>query len=189
MLSIGKKIFNKILICFLMVIICLLAGCDTQNDDAVIRSSVDNVLQPISSCTKSFCEDFTEQMDIDQLERYGIDSTKFTRSYFDGFDYAISHINVEENYASANLIITAKSLKAFETNLETTISNLEQATDLSALSEDNFTDIISNAVYTCLDKTPITTSSNITLEFSKEDNKWVSSPENIAKIYACLIQN
>lgn len=101
------------LVAIMIAISLLLTSCAPKSDSDVIQDSIIEKMNSFKYRDHNTMEKFIEYMDIEQLSIFNIDPFEFTDAFFDGFDYSINGITIEEGKAIAELQITCKNFSGF----------------------------------------------------------------------------
>ena len=114
---VGKKLLSLSLCLFAALSMVLLSACNSGPS----------------------AEDMVEEVGEDaDLSEYGIDSAEFVNSLFDGFDYKIDSVDVDEdnNTAVAHVTITSKSMTEVMNAVQAAAGDLLKDESVYSLSED-----------------------------------------------------
>lgn len=123
-----------------------LVGCGAPTPEDAIRASLSQALDGIKNRDEASLEELAVDMDVDRLSEYGIDEMEFMRAYFDGFDYSIDDIVVDEATATATVTLQCRSFSQYRDALAAGAQELVgDRSKLASLSNDEV-----NAAYGAL---------------------------------------
>lgn len=139
-----KKLTTLALI--LIAALSMLALCACNNgpsSEEVIREGLSGELDTIvNKKGDDWDEMISDIEDEADLSQFGIDAEEFVNVLFDGFDYEITSVDVDEEYdtAIAHVTLTAKSLKDVK-------AALEQAADDFTSDPNNYAGLSKDDIY------------------------------------------
>ena len=137
---VGKKLLSLSLCLFAALSMVLLSACNSgPSAEEVIREGLSSEFDQIVNKKGDDWEDMVEEVGEDaDLSEYGIDSAEFVNSLFDGFDYKIDSVDVDEdnNTAVAHVTITSKSMTEVMNAVQAAAGDLLKDESVYSLSED-----------------------------------------------------
>lgn len=137
---VGKKLLSLTLCLVAALSMVLLSACNSgPSAEEVIRDGLSSEFDQIVNKDGDDWKDMVEEVGQDaDLSEYGIDSTEFVNSLFDGFNYKITSVDVDEddNTAVAHVTITSKSMNEVMGAVETAATDLLKDESIYSLSQD-----------------------------------------------------
>lgn len=180
------KKFTRVALCALAVCAMatglLLAGCaQSEPAEDVIRSGITGTLDQVKNLDDATIEAAVQENEdsLSYLSDYGVDAKDYIKGIFNGFDYSIGDINVDESAgtATAEVTITAKTVsgatnKAYEL-AQAWVEDVNSST--ANMTEEEVNAKIGELVMQAIDETEAG-DKTVTLHFTKSDNTW--SPDS-----------
>jgi hypothetical protein len=101
------------LACVLVACCGLLTGCQSEED--AVKSAVSAEFDKVKNLDETEITTLIDsQEDFSGLEAYGITVTDVYKAMFDGFDYEITNVEVNEDTATVGVIFTVKDLNQYQ---------------------------------------------------------------------------
>lgn len=160
-----------------------LNGCGKQNDEELIRAAVAEVMDAFKSPTKENLKQFVDESEVDlsELDQYGIDIYEFLQHSFAHFDYTINEVKVDGNNATASLSLTNADLnKALTAAQEEYMAEIDYEALMS--SDDPEKEVAQQLfakVYQKLDESEDLVTTDATLKLTKEDGEWKLDEDSV----------
>ncbi len=171
---------HSVAVCMLTAIfvsMLFLVSCAPKSPEMVLEESVVSELDLIASADSSTIGEFSDYMDISELDQFGIDAYEFGTAYFKGFDYRIDDIDVTENAARVEVTLTMKDYPTFQSKLEKAVDRLNLDNKRKNYSNERFKELYGNAVMAALNETPDTKRNPITITYRRDGNAWISDQD------------
>ncbi len=175
------------LVSFVLMISCFTACA--KSDVEIIRDSIAEKLDGIKSLDSDFVEEFSADMDIDTLASYGVDGIEFMKAYFNGFDYSIDNIEIDGDDAIAVVTIKCKSFSEYQDTLSDAVTNLYSNDEIWSMTEDELSAYLGALIMDCIDSVKVTSAKPFTIDYTKDNNVWVSSEDSMNSIIEVLLSN
>ena len=179
-----KKLASAMAICMLLVFsACMLGGCG-KSAESVIKDDITRQLDSVKKIDGDFASSLANALTAGNFDVYGIDSTAFVQSYFQGFDYSIGEIKVDGDKATAQVTLTCKSYTAFKNAVDSAASSLNSSSEFANLNHDEQYERIGSLVVGALDGAPTAETKPISLSYAKSNDSWKpadNTPQVIAK--------
>lgn len=167
----------------------LLTGCAHQTDEEAIESSIAKRLDGYKNPDSSETANFAARMDIDSLSQYGVSMADFMRAYLDGFDYEITSVDVDDDTATATVVMRCKSFSGYETALAGATSEMGSDQQIATMTTDELDEAFGEAILASLEGVEVRDTDPITITFEKTDNVWMPVSDASDDIAAALLSN
>lgn len=179
-----------LLLCIALAVTMGLAGCSGASAEDAIESSLTQQLNQVKSLDKSFISTIASYMDVDRFKDYGVDGTAFVTAYFDGFDYSIDAITVNDDTARAIVTLTCTSYSDFHSRLNTASSAMAQnAAEYVDMSREDLAKVYGTLLMDTLDDVNLAQTKPMTLTFKLKDNTWEMQESLESEIASFLLTN
>ena len=167
-----------------------LAGCEKSNDEEQIRSAVSQVMDAFKNPTKENLKQFVDASDVnlDELEQYGVDIYEFLGHCFSHFDYKINEVKVEKDGATASLSLTNADLgKAMQAAQEEYMANL----DYTAIQNSDNPQLevakgLFAKIYEKLDASEDLVTTDATLKLTKVNGEWKLDEQSVNEVVSAM---
>ncbi len=178
-----KKALAIVCTAALLSIGCLsLAACQSQDPVEAVRDTVETQFNKVKDLDEETLQQYTTESDDNESEdffkQYGISYEDFLKAYFDGFDYSIDDItmNDDDNEAIVTITLTIKSYNEVMTDVMQ--SALSTAFDLT-LSEDERNQALGDGLMEAADKVSPSELKPIELTYTlNDDDEWDMTNES-----------
>lgn len=160
-----------------------LNGCGKRSDEDLIRSTVTELMDTFKNPTKENLKQFVDgtEIDLSELDQYGVDIYEFLQHSFAKFDYKINDIKVEDDTAIVALSLTNVDLKkAVTAALEEYMVEADEEAVVNA--EDPAKEAarqLFTKVYQKLDESEDLVTTEATLELNKQNGEWEIDKESM----------
>ena len=185
--------FRRIMMIALCVALTMtmgLAGCSGASAEDAIESSLTAELDQVKSLDKEFVSTIASYMDVDRFKDYGVDGTAFITSYFDGFDYSIDAITVNDDTARAIVTLTCTSYSDFRSRLNSASSAMAQnAGDYVDMSREDLAKVYGTLLMDTLDEVNLAQTKPMTLTFKRDGDTWKMQENLESEIASFLLTN
>ncbi len=167
-----------------------LAGCAGGTGEEVISNTLTGELDKVKALDGELIAKVASNMDVDRFNDYGIDSSTFIRAYFDGFDYAIDSIDVDEGSARAQVTLTCKSFSDFRTKLkESSDAMAANADEYASKSREEIAAIYGALLMETLQQVSLAPTKPVAFTFELVDNTWRMKENFESTIASSLLTN
>ena len=167
-----------------------LAGCAGATAEEVISNTLTGELDKVKALDGDLIAKVASNMDVDRFNDYGIDSSTFIRAYFDGFDYVIDSIDVDEGSARAQVTLTCKSFSDFRTKLKESSDAMAANADYnSSKSRDEIAAIYGALLMETLQQVNLAPTKPVAFTFVLADNTWPMKENFESTIASSLLTN
>lgn len=150
-------------------------GCGPSAEE-VVHQGVADELERLKGHDTTLLDELAVDNGAGQLAAYGIDAQTFIAAYLDGFDYRIDEVKVEDDSATATVVLTCKKLDAFTQALTEATAALAEDEETAALGTDELNAKIGEVVLEVLAGVEPAESSPVELPFTRVDNVWSPAP-------------
>lgn len=151
--------------------VALLGACSGVDPEELIRADLTVNLDLIKNADEETMDNLMQEIDVSELEEYGIDGTRFATSLLDGFDYSIDSVTVEDDVATAGLTITCKSASALYGELESITTDLLSDPEVYTMTEEELYARVGELVMGALDELEARPTS-IEVSYSRTSEGW-----------------
>lgn len=167
-----------------------LAGCVGASAEEVISGTLTTELDKVKNLDGSFVANVASYMDADRFSDYGIDSAAFVTAYFDGFDYSIDSIDVDEDAARAQVTLTCKSYSDFRTRLnDASDAMVDNADDYVSLSREDIARVYGDLLMETLNQVSLAATKPLVFTFTKTNDTWQMQENLESTIASSLLTN
>lgn len=168
---------------------CLaLAGCSSpENDEAAIKEALTAQFDRLKSLDDETVDEISQAIGSSELTKLGIAPADFAKAFLDGFDYSVQDVKVDGDSATATVTITCKSLKAFETSLNTMADEYIKDEANWEKSESQIYEEIGAKTMDTLKTVPTVTTSPIELKLTKSSGEWTTDSSSDSAITNAMI--
>jgi uncharacterized membrane protein len=165
----SAKLLTAFLICILIAIAGMVGcGSKTISDEQEIQSAVIDALSGYKDFNSETLDEFAVEMDLDKLDQFGLTGQTFLKKYFEGFDYSISDININNNQASVSVTVACKDFTEIENAISQNVSKLVEQAQAGKLTSSTMKQSYGDLILDSIDKTNLKNYS-LTLTYSKDD--------------------
>lgn len=179
-----------VMLCCMLAVTMGLTGCSGASAEDAIESSLTAELDQVKSLDKNFISTIASYMDVDRFRDYGVDGTEFVTAYFDGFDYSIDTIAVDDDTARAIVTLTCTSYSDFHSRLNTASSAMAQnASEYVDMSREDLARVYGTLLMDTLDDVKLAQTKPMTLTFKRKDNTWEMQENLESEIASFLLTN
>ena len=162
-----------LVVAFALAAMCLLAGCQGNNDEQKIKEVLNKELTINDQSIKSFTDGVGS---VSEFEQMGIDINDFAKTLFEGYSYNIDSVKVNGNTATADVTFKIKDLKKAMQTAQTEIQNLAQTADVSDL--DSLYKQAGQIIMTSLKNTSDMSTTTHTIDLTKDGSNWKVTDQN-----------
>lgn len=167
-----------------------LTGCAGPSPEDVIESSLTAELDQVKTLDKEFVSTIASYMDVDRFKDYGVDGTAFITTYFDGFDYSIDAITVNDDTARAIVTLTCTSYSDFRSRLNSASSAMAQnASEYVDMSREDLSKVYGELLMDTLDDVTLAQTKPMTLTFKRDGDTWKMQENLESEIASFLLTN
>ena len=156
---------------------------DEERISTVLTTEFDQVKNHDDAYVTSMLDDNAKQA----LTSAGIDPEAFATAFLDGFDYRIDSINVEKDYATAQIVITSKSLTSITSALQDDAQASAAAGTGSNLSEEQIQQQVSEQALEYASNAQPQEKPTITVTLHRSDSAWSVDPQVRSAIEQTLL--
>lgn len=149
----------------------LLGACSGVNPEELIRADLTTNLDLIKNADEETVSELMQDIDVEELEAYGIDGTELAISLLEGFDYSIDSITVEDDVAVAELSVTCKSATALYGEVESLTIDLLSDPSVYTMTQEEIYAKAGELVMEALDEIEVRTTS-IEVSYTKTSEGW-----------------
>lgn len=179
-----------LMFCIALAIAMGLTGCSGASAEDAIESSLTQELNQVKSLDKNFISTIASYMDVDRFKDYGVDGTAFVTAYFDGFDYSIDAITVNDDTARAIVTLTCTSYSDFHSRLNAASSAMAQnAAEYVNMSREELAKVYGTLLMDTLADVNLAQTKPMTLTFKRKDNTWEMQESLESEIASFLLTN
>ncbi len=181
------KLRTWIAICALAMATCLgLTACSSgPSAEEVIAEGITTTLDQVKTLDDDTLDEIVAagKDDLADLNAVGIDARELFKTAFDGFDYKIESVTVDDDLAKADLTITAKSfIDAQAKAEEITLKWLDEAdTSIINMNEDQINAKVGELAMRAISETEPKTST-VRATFTKNGDEWSCDDDLISKV-------
>lgn len=199
MQTLGLRAFQRVLVLAIAGVLGLgaawgLTGCSA--DESVIRFGIDQDLSVFKDPTEENLKEYISRLgnaDPEVVEASAKDMAELSKHLLRGFDYTIDSVTVNGTVATADITITNVDVAhAYETAFGSEEA-LKNDPEVQAFKEsgdaEGYNQWFLAKFYDALDQETQTTSSKVTMRFSKEGNDWHAEPESIEELSRAIYGN
>lgn len=155
-------------------------AAEREAAEKYIRADITDNLDPFKKLDDETIAMLSESIgDVTSLEDYGIDSETLIRAILDGFDYSIESVTVEDDEATAKIVLTTKSFNEMELDEDEMTEALMNDPDLATLAADDDALLKWAGEYVLGVVDDIEpTEKSITLDYEKSGDEWTPTDES-----------
>lgn len=184
-----RRFASTVLCCISAIVMCL-PGCAGVSAEEAIEASLSDKLDQVKSLDKGFISTIASYMDVDRFNDYGVDGTAFVTAYFDGFDYAIDSITVDDDSARAIVTLTCTSYSDFRSRLsEASNAMAQNADEYVDMSRDDLAKTYGTLLMNTLDQVKLAQTKPMTITFDREGDTWKMQENLESEIASFLLTN
>lgn len=166
----------------------VLTGCSSAEDDeAAIKEALTEQFDQLKSLDDATVDEIAQAIGSSELSNLGIAPADFAKAYLDGFDYSVQDVKADGDSATATVTVTCKSLKEFESSLNTMAEEYIKDESNWEKSETQIYQEIGTKVMESLKSVPTATTSPIKLSFAKSNGEWSSDSSNESAITNAML--
>lgn len=181
----SKKIALSILT-VLIALVSVLSGCGGPSIEELIRDDLSSQLELLKNDPRKAVGEIPAETQA-AFDQIGLDPDAYLDALFDGFDYSIEEIAVEEDSATAKVSITCKSSDAISSSFETLYAERLNSVDPASIeTQDAALKLAGQALF---DATASSKPEESVYEFtySKDDSgNWIAD-SNIIEVFLSSI--
>ena len=169
-----------------------LAGCGKASEEEMIRSEVTKFLDVFKDPSAEKLEEYLgsdDDLDLSQLEEYGIDINEFLVHSFGHFDYAINSVNVDGDKATVALSLTNANMQSALENASNALSeNSDQYADLLTADDavKQLMKLYFEEYYKQMDASEDLVTTDVDLKLTKGDDGWEIDQDGIEAVYSAM---
>lgn len=171
-----KKVLAAAVAAMMLTFGCMaLAGCSQPSAEDVIRDGLTKELDQVKNLDGELMSEVGAMDAASELETYGITAQSFMETYFDGFDYSIDEVTIDENdknKATAVVTLKVKSLTDVYTKITEASTEFASGADVASMSEDELNQKVGEIVLQAITDVPATETEAVTLPLVCENNEW-----------------
>lgn len=171
-----KKVLAAVVAAMMLTFGCMaLAGCSQPSAEDVIREGLTKELDQVKNLDGELMSEVGAMDAASELETYGITAQSFMETYFDGFDYSIDSVTIDEsdkNKATAVVTLKVKSLTDVYTKITEASTEFATSADVASMSEDELNQKVGEIVLQAITDVPATETEAVTLPLVCENNEW-----------------
>lgn len=156
-----------------------LPGCAEKTDEQVIRDALTKELDGYKNHDADTVSMFADDMNLDELEVFGVNADEFARTYLEGFDYTIDEILVDEDTAQASVTISCKSYSSY---LAARSANTKESVAARA-------EAAGDAMVEILRQIDVATCSPLIIRYDKIDNTWKPAESALHDVNMAMLTN
>lgn len=187
-----RAVFNRlcvILIALALSVMCL-PGCVGSSPEDVITRSLSSQLDKVKNLDGDFVSSVASYMDADRFNDYGIESAAFVRAYFEGFDYTIDTIDVDEPYGHAIATLTCKSYSDFRDRLgEASDELVDDAADYASMSREDISRVYGEMLMKTLAEVDLAPTKQVDFYYYLDDDTWSLNDSFESTVASALLTN
>lgn len=166
----------------------VLGGCSsTEDDEAAIKEALSAQFDRLKALDDATVDEISQAIGSNELSSLGVAPADFAKAYLDGFDYSVQNVKVDGDNATAEVTVTCKSLKEFESSLTTMANEYIADSGNWEKSEAQIYQEIGAKVMESLKSVPTATTSPIKLSFTKSSGEWSPDSSNESAITNAMI--
>lgn len=175
-----KKFRHSVLVLVAALAVSSVVGCTSkEKDEETIRTAITDELDSIKNQDEDLMQEYEQSLGDAGLEDIGVDVGQFLSVYLNGFDYRIEEINVEEEKASASVVLKCKRFSEYGGQFEEAAQSLLEDTEaLSQLSEEELRTKVGELAMEALSELELKETDPITVEYELVDNVWTPTEES-----------
>ena len=178
------------ILCIALALTMGLAGCSGASPEDAIEASLTEELDQVKALDKNFISTIASYMDVDRFRDYGVDGTAFVTAYFDGFDYSIDAITVDDDTARAIVTLTCTSYSDFHSRLNSASSAMAQnAAEYVDMSREDLAKVYGTLLMDTLEDVNLAQTKPMTLTYKLKDNTWELQESLESEIASFLLTN
>ena len=166
-----------------------LPGCAEKTDEQVIRDALTKELDGYKNHDADTVSMFADDMNLDELEVFGVNADEFARTYLEGFDHTIDEILVDEDTAQASVTISCKSYSSY---LAALTSEKETLAARSANTKESVAaraEAAGDAMVEILRQIDVATCSPLIIRYDKIDNTWKPAESALHDVNMAMLTN
>lgn len=171
-----KKVFAAAIAAMMLTFGCVaLAGCSQPSAEEVIRQGLTRELDQVKNLDGELMGEIGAMDAAGELEAYGITAQSFMETYFDGFDYSIDSVTIDEadkNKATAVVTLKVKSLTDVYTEITEASTEFATNSDVSSMTEDEINKKVGEIVLNAISAVPAEETDAVSLPLICENNEW-----------------
>lgn len=189
-----KSYFSRIAL-FLGAAVCALAlaftlvGCGGSSDEDKIKEAVSHdfeILKAGENITEALPE--SAQTEFASLSQYGINSDELLSAWFDGFDYSVGEIVIDEEAGTATVAVSVTSKQLYTSLVDWTEDFIDWAYANVGVSQSELMEYAGTSLMDAVkNTTPVTT--DVTFDMEKADGEWIvaNTSTNTAQFSAAIL--
>lgn len=166
----------------------VLSSCG-ESTEQIITDSLTAELDSIKNMDESFMSELSSDPSIQDLEEFGIDTNKFIASYLNGFDYRIEGVSVEDDTATATVVLTTKGFQEFNNALETALGDILNSPDLATMGEEQIYAAVGEKVMAAIESITPQETDPIQITYQLVDDTWTPTEDSTASLESALLGN
>ena len=157
-----------------VVVLCFafLCSCAQETPEEAIKKSLAEQLDVVKAHDEAFISDLLQQEPeaVEVLESYKVDATTFLNSLFDGFDYSVDDVLVEDGNATATVTLKCKTLAAAAQAAQSQVQQLAKSTE--TLDEDELGAKVGEILMEAIDQASAQDLDPVTFTYVRNDDVW-----------------
>ena len=168
-----------------------LAGCGKQSEEDLIRAEVSKFLDVFKNPSAEKLQEYLgdEELDLSEIEEYGIDINEFLTHSFSHFDYTINSVTIDGDDATVALSLTNANMQtALDAASKSLSENQEDYADILT-QEDGMQQLMKmffNEYYKQMDASEDLVTTDVDLKLTKGDDGWEINKDGIEAVYSAM---
>ena len=187
-----KRILTVLSLAMALVVALFVVGCGGPDPEEVIREDVTSRLDLLKDTDSDEYKELVDMMDssLAGADQYGIEADEVVASLFDGYDYEITEVEVDEDTATVEVAVTCKSLGDIEDAMYDGIDQLyEEAAanpeKFATMSEDEINEYAGQFIMDIFNETEAR-ETDLTLTYTETDGEWEADEDPFNMVATCV---
>ncbi|WP_449316378.1 hypothetical protein [Rubneribacter sp.] len=161
-------------------------GCGPSAEETITGEAVES-LEAVKTQRPELMDALGADPALEGLGAIGVDARAFLSSYLAGFDYRIEDVSAEGDEATVTIVLTCKSMKAFNEELDRFAEGLASDESVPNMTQEELNGLVAQAAIETMEALSPAETAPIALSFKREEGLWKPAAGSEAALTGALL--